>query len=181
MTPFAQFVLCDAILLTLIVATGIWLFKTAPAPIWLKVALALSLAALVCWSPLATRAILGYPQPESMAELPDRFQLFAEHTADDVSFDLWIGTAEQASPLAVTVIPNKAMRSVLRQAQQKLGQGEPVFISRTPSKPSDGGHGSASGVGQAHAGSARTDSSDDGARWTLNVPAGLPAKDGEPK
>src|ERR1700691_5806079 len=102
MTPFAVYILTDGLLLGL----------------------------LVCWSPLATRAILGYPQPRALSDLPDQFQLLAENTADDQSFDLWIKRIEENTPLAVTVVPDSRLRSVLRSAVQKLGQGVPVFISR---------------------------------------------------
>ena len=93
MTPFAAYILTDALLLGLLVCSLIWLFKTSAAAIWQKVALAVAFGILVCWSPLATRAILGYPQPRTLSDLPDRFQLLAEHTEDDQSFDLWIRTS----------------------------------------------------------------------------------------
>ena len=91
MTPFAAYILTDALLLGLLVCSLIWLFKTSAAAIWQKVALAVAFGILVCGSPLVTRAILGYPQPRAPSDLPeDRFQLLAEHTEDDQSFDLWI-------------------------------------------------------------------------------------------
>lgn len=181
MTPFSAFILADGSLIGLAVCSQIWLFRTSTGSIRLKVAFAIALGILACWSPLAIRAILGFPQPRSTADLPDRFELFAEHSVDDISFDLWIGNDGEPTPLAVTVVPNKELRSALRQAQQKLGSGEPVYISRTPSKPSGDGRGNATGEGEAHAGSARTDLTDDGSQWTLNVPVGLPVKDGEQK
>src|ERR1700692_2956570 len=113
MTPFAAYILTDALLLGLLVCSLIWLFKTSAAAIWLKVALALAFGILVCWSPLATRAILGYPQPRALSNLPDRFQLLAEHTADDQSFDLWIESIGETTPLSVTVVPDRQMRSLL--------------------------------------------------------------------
>jgi hypothetical protein len=174
MTPFAAFILTDALLLGLLVCSLIWLFKTSSGAIWLKVALALTFCLLVCWSPLATRAILGYPQPRSLSELPDRFQLLAEHTADDQSFDLWIEGSED-EPLAVTVVPDKQMRSLLRSAGQKLGEGEPVFFKRNRL---DAEHGdSATGEsdetnkqgrnGAANSGAVRTNFGDDQTRWSL--------------
>src|SRR5271154_2483678 len=151
MTPFAAFILTDAVLLGLLVCSLIWLFKPAAATIWLKVALAVAFGILVCWSPLATRAILGYPQPRALSALPDRFQLLAEHTADDQSFDLWIMTIGENAPLAVTVVPDSQMRSLLRSAAQKLGEGNPVFVSRDKTKEGQGdGHGNAAdGEGSA--------------------------------
>lgn len=179
MTPFAAFILTDAAFFGLLVTALIWLFKTSSGGIRLKVALAIAFGLLVCWSPLATRAILGFPQPRAMSELPDRFQLFAEHSVDDKSFDLWIATSEQPEPLAVTVIPNKELRSVLRDAQRKLSQGTPVFITKAPQQKEAGdGSGSAPNGehGQAQQGSAaRTNFSDDQDRWTLDFPR-LPAK-----
>jgi hypothetical protein len=75
MTPFSVYILTDALLLGLFVCSLIWLFRTSNGPIWIKLVLALALTILVCWSPLATRAILGYPQPRALIELPDRFQI----------------------------------------------------------------------------------------------------------
>lgn len=179
MTPFTAFILADGSLIGLAVCSQIWLFKTSSGGIRIKIAFAVALGVLACWSPLATRAILGYAQPLAMSELPDRFQLLAEHSVDDKSFDLWI-TVSEHPPLAVTIVPDKEMRSVLRQAQQKLGQGQPVIISRAPSKGEAGdGHGDALNgeKGNARPGSARTNFSDDQARWVLTIP-GMPAKDG---
>jgi hypothetical protein len=181
MTPFAAYILTDALLLGLLVCSLIWLFKTSAAAIWQKVALAVAFGIVVCWSPLATRAILGYPQPLALSALPDRFQLLAEHTADDQSFDLWIMTIGENAPLAVSVVPDSQMRSVLRSAAQKLGEGVPVFISRD--KPKDGqgdGRGNAADgeATSANDGAARTNFSDDQTRWTLNVPSTKWRKDG---
>ena len=182
MTPFAAYILTDAALLGLLVCSLIWLFKTSAAAIWQKVALAVAFGILVCWSPLATRAILGYPQPRALSDLPDRFQLLAEHTEDDQSFDLWIKNIGETTPLAVTVVPDSQMRSVLRSAAQKLGQGAPVFVSRD--KPKDGqgdGRGNAAdgGGSAANDGAARTNFSDDQTRWTLNLPSTKWRKDGD--
>ena len=121
-------------------------------------------------------------QPRDMADLPSKFQLLAEHSADDKSFDLWIGNAGEPTPLAVTVVPDKEMRSVLRQAQQKLGQGESVFISREAAKQNGGegkGSAAANGGGAAHSASRTDFFGDDQDRWTLDVERQLPAKDGE--
>lgn len=181
MTPFAAFILTDAALFGLLVTSLIWLFKTSSGALWLKVTLAIAFGALVCWSPLATRAILGYPQPKAMAELPGRFELFAQHSLDDKSFDLWIATAEQPAPLAVTIIPDKEMRAVLRKAQQSLGQGRSVVISRNSAKdkPGDGNGSAHDGQhGDARDGAARTDFTGDQDRWTLTIPR-MPAKGNE--
>jgi hypothetical protein len=176
MTPFAQFVLADALILTLLVSTLVWLFRASNGSIWFKIALALVFAFLVCWSPIATRAILGTPQPRSLAELPDIFQLLAEHTSDDTAFDLWIATGQ--TPLAITITPDANMRRVLRDAQQRLGQGQPVFIQRQKGK---NGHGEGKSAGseegqasgQGHAadnGSIRTHFHDDQDRFVLTIP-----------
>ena len=181
MTPFAAFVATDAVLLGLLVCSLIWLFKTSAATIWLKVALAVAFGILVCWSPLATRGILGYPQPRALSDLPDRFQLLAEHTADDRSFDLWIESIGEDTPLAVTVVPDSRLRSVLRSAVQKLGEGAPVFISRhTPKDESGDGRGVAAdgAAGTSAEGNARDSGADDQTRWTLNIPTSKWRKDG---
>ena len=183
MTPFAAYILTDALLLGLLVCSLIWLFKTSAAAIWQKVALAVAFGILVCWSPLATRAILGYPQPRTLSDLPDRFQLLAEHTEDDQSFDLWIKNIGETTPLAVTVVPDTQMRSVLRSAAQKLGQGNPVFVSRDKLKEGQGdGRGNAAADGEgspANDGSPRTNFSDDQTRWTLNLPSTKWRKNGD--
>jgi hypothetical protein len=181
MTPFAVYILTDGLLLGLLVCSLIWLFKYSAGGIWLKVALALAFGVLVCWSPLATRAILGYPQPRALSDLPDQFQLLAENTGDDQSFDLWIKSVGENTPLAVTVVPDSQMRSVLRSAVQKLGQGVPVFISRqTPKdRPDNGRDAAADGAAGASAeGNARNGGADDQMRWTLNIPISKWRKDG---
>jgi hypothetical protein len=180
-TPFSTFILTDAALLGLLVCAVTWIFKTSAGAIGVKVALALSLAVLACWTPLATRAILGYPQARAMSELPDKFQLFAMHSVDDKSFDLWIAGPDEPTPLAVTVVPDPEMRKALRQAQQKLGQGQPVFLSRSASdKAGDGRGGTKDGApGDAQAGSPRTAFGDDQARWTLTVPSARWTKSGD--
>jgi hypothetical protein len=181
MTPFAVYILTDGLLLGLLVCSLIWLFKYSTGAVWLKVALALAFGVLVCWSPLATRAILGYPQPRALSDLPDQFQLLAENTADDQSFDLWIKRIEENTPLAVTVVPDSRLRSVLRSAVQKLGQGVPVFISRhTPKdEPGDGRGVAADGAaGTSAEGNARDSGTDDQTRWTLNIPVSKWRKDG---
>ena len=182
MTPFAAFILSDAALLGLLVCSMVWVFKNWVGGLWLKISLAVVCGILVCWSPLATRAILGFPQPRTMPELPSRFQLLAEHTLDDKSFDLWIATADESSPLAVTIVPDKEMRAVLRQAQQKLGQGQPVFLTReSKGEPVDGKGAALNGEkGNARDGAARTGFTDDQDRWTLDFPR-LPAKGDDTK
>jgi hypothetical protein len=182
MTPFAAFILTDAALLGLLVSSLIWLFKNSAGGIWLKVALALAFGVLVCWSPLATRAILGYPQPRALSELPDRFQLLAEHTADDKSFDLWIESPGEEAPLAVTVVPDTQMRSTLRSAAQKLGEGVPVFITRQTPKPAPGagrGNSARPEDGGGTDSGARTNFSDDQTRWVLNLASTKWRKDGD--
>lgn len=176
MTPFAQFVLIDALFLALLVCSLVWVFKTSIGPIWIKIALAIAFGALVCWSPLATRAILGTPQPRSLAELPDKFQLLALHTNDDKAFDLWI--AAGATPLAVTVTPDQNMRQLLREATQKLGHGQPVTIERRGKKGKGQGQGAGGeegqGRGEGHSGndgSTRTHFDDDQTRFQLVVPS----------
>jgi hypothetical protein len=172
MTPFSAYILTNALLLGLLVCSLIWLFKTSNGPIWIKLLLALALTVLVCWSPIATRAILGYPQPRAMSELPDRFQLFAEYSVDDLSFDLWIKSAGENEPLAVTIVPDKQLRSQLRSAQQKLGQGAPVIFSR--SRPNaDGKKAGNNAVDVGARGSAdgplrQTSLNDDQTQWTLD-------------
>jgi hypothetical protein len=181
MTPFAVYILTDGLLLGLLVCSLIWLFKYSTGEIWLKVALALAFGVLVCWSPLATRAILGYPQPRALSDLPDQFQLLAENTADDQSFDLWIKSAGENTPLAVTVAPDSQMRSVLRSAVEKLGEGAPVFISRQAAKdkPGDGRGDPADGAaGTSAEGNGRNSGADDQTRWTLNIPSSKWRKDG---
>jgi hypothetical protein len=180
MTPFSAFILTDAVLLGLLVCSLIWLFKTSAAAIWLKVALAVAFGILVCWSPLATRAILGYPQPRAPSDLPDRFQLLAEHSEDDRSFDLWIESIGEHTPLSVTVVPNSQMRSLLRSAQQKLGEGAPVFFSRDATEHKPGaGRGNAGDSGGNADGAPRTNLNDDQTRWTLNLPTMKWRKDGD--
>lgn len=180
MTPFIVFVLIDGTLIGLLVCSLISLFRTSGWPMLVKVAVAIAFGVLACWQPLSTSAILGYPQVRDMSELPDEFQLLAEHSLDDKNFDLWIATAEQPAPLAVTVVPDKAMRQALRQAQQKLAGGAPVFISRGSKQ--DGADGSGSALngehGDARDGAARTNFSDDQDRWVLTIPR-MPAKGNE--
>ena len=172
MTPFSAYILTNALLLGILVCSLIWIFKTSHGPLWIKVALALALSILVCWSPLATRAILGYPQPRALSELPDRFQLFAELSVDDRSFDLWIERVGENEPLAVTIVPDKQMRSLLRSAQQKLGQGIPVIFSRSRSNAD---RGNKSETVNAETGASadeplgQTGFNDDQTRWTLDV------------
>lgn len=186
MTPFLQFVLIDALLLTLLVTALIWIFRTSAGSIWLKVGLAVAFAILTCWSPLATRAILGYPQPRPLAELPDKFQLLAQHSNDDKAFDLWIVNLSEHTPLAVTVTPDANMRKLLRDAQQRLGQGEPVIISRKAhggrrGQAGGGEDGEAQGSGHGHAtdnGSTRTHFDDDQTKFELVVPDIMWRKDG---
>lgn len=188
MTPFTTFVLTDAALLGLLIFAITWIFTTSSGALWVKITLALAFGALVAWSPLATRAILGFPQPRALTELPDRFQLFAQHSADDKSFDLWIASAGEETPLAVTIVPDTEMRKALRQAQQKLGRGQPVFMSRRKpkGKPGDGkestdgedGNADKSGNGGAD-GSPRTNFGDDQTKWELVVPGEKWKKDGE--
>jgi hypothetical protein len=177
MTPFAVYILTDGLLLGLLVCSPIWLFKYSAGGIWLKVALALASGVLVCWSPLASRAILGYPQPRALSDLPDRFQLLAENSADDQSFDLWIKSTGEKTPLAVTVVPDSQMRSVLRSAVEKFGQGVPVFINRQrPKDRPDNGHDAAAdgAAGGASAeGNARNGGADDQMRWTFDQVAGI--------
>jgi hypothetical protein len=173
MTPFSAYILTNALLLGLLVCSLIWLFKTSRGAIWIKIALALALTILVCWSPLATRAILGYPQPRALGELPDRFQLFAEHSVDDQSFDLWIERVGENEPLAVTIVPDKQMRSLLRSAQQKLGQGAPVILSRSRSNADRENERNKTGDvetgASADGAQVQTGLNDDQTRWTLDI------------
>lgn len=180
MTPFATFILVDGALIGLLVCSLISLFRTSGWPMLVKVAVAIAFGILACWQPLSTRAILGTPQPRSMSELPDRFQLLAEQSADDKNFDLWIKSASEPTPLAVTIVPDAQMRATLRSAAQKLGEGQPVFINRERAKPGEG-HGSATTTGGngAHQGTARTDFADDQTRWVLTVPSAQWRKAGE--
>jgi hypothetical protein len=99
--------------------------------------------------------------------------LFAEHSVDDQSFDLWIEGVGEGVPLAVAIVPDKQMRSLLRSAQQRLGQGTPVIFSRTrpnadrntsrnKSANIEAGASADGGLGQTHF-------DDDQTRWTLDI------------
>jgi hypothetical protein len=108
--------------------------------------------------------------------------LLAEHTMDDQSFDLWIKSIGETTPLSVTVVPDRQMRALLRSAQQKLGEGVPVFISRDARERKSGdGRGNAADGGEnaANDGASRTNFSDDQTRWTLNLPSTKWRKDGD--
>ena len=183
MTPFAAYILTDALFLGLLVCSLIWLFKTSAAAIWQKVALAVAFGVLVCWSPLATRAILGYPQPRALSGLPDRFQLLAEHTADDQTFDLWIksaggnyaargdGRSRQATALYAPLRSTEAGRRRAGVHQPPDAKGR---ARRWPRQC-----GGWRGKLEQNGGAPRTNFSDDQTRWMLNLPSTKWRKDGD--
>jgi hypothetical protein len=135
MTFLSAFVLSFGAMLALTAIVAAWLFRTTPAPLWLKLILPAALVALACYAPGTVNAMLGLPVTASFDELPDRAELvaFVAHDEKGVA-DLWLRDSE--IPRAYEVALDPTMKKTLRETQERQAKGERVMLM----KRGTGGH-----------------------------------------
>jgi hypothetical protein len=131
-SDFAAFALSFGGVLALMALIAAWLFRTASAPLWVKVAIPALMVALTCYMPWAVNDMLGYPVDVRVDQLPERAELVAFVPRDDEKrVDLWLvtdappsfGNSGGPGPRAYETILTSDLKKTLREAQQAIGRG----------------------------------------------------------
>ncbi len=140
MTDFASFALSFGVLLALMALIAAWLFRTASAPFWAKVAIPSLAVALGCYAPFAVSGMMGFPIPVRFTELPDHAELVAfVPRNDEKRVDLWLRNGE--APRAYETALTEQMKKTLREAAEQIGRGRPAMLTKrgTDGKGKSGG------------------------------------------
>jgi len=129
MSHFIHFVLSFGALLALMCVIAAWLFRTAAAPLWSKIAVPSLAVSLGCYAPFAVSAVMGFPVSVDMGGLPDRAELvaFVAHD-DDSQVDLWLRTGD--APRAYETKLTAQMKRTLRAAQEAMAHGQRAMLVR---------------------------------------------------
>jgi hypothetical protein len=129
-TLFSSFALSFGSLLVLQAVIAAWLFRTASAPLWAKIAVPSLVVALGCYAPFAVASMMGFPVFASMAELPDHAELIAFVPLDgDKRVDLWLRSGD--APRAYETVLDPSMRKVLQEAREKMEHGQAAMLAKT--------------------------------------------------
>ncbi len=167
MTDFASFALSFGALLALMALIAAWLFRTAAAPLWAKVAIPSLAVALGCYAPFAVSSMMGFPVPVRFNELPDRAELLAfVPRNDEKRVDLWLRSSE--APRAYETVLTRQMKETLREAAEEMSRGRPAMLTKR-GKDGEGKSGGQNALGTG----------DDDSRYVLDpsVTNPLPPKD----
>ncbi|HEY1941842.1 MAG TPA: hypothetical protein VGH40_06925 [Roseiarcus sp.] len=137
MSLYLHFVLSFGALLALMCVIAAWLFRTASAPLWAKIAVPVAALALACYAPVAAGAIMGFPVSADASALPDHAELVAFVAHDDEGqVDLWLRTNDV--PRAYETRLTKEMKKTLRQAQDAIAHGQRAVLEKRETKPRKG-------------------------------------------
>jgi hypothetical protein len=129
MTDFASFTVSFGSLLALMTLIAAWLFRTASAPLWAKVAVPSLAVALGCYAPFAVSGMMGFPVPVGFDELPDHAELVAFAPRDaEKRVDLWLRTSQ--APRAYEAALTEQMKKTLHQAAEEIGHGRPAVLTK---------------------------------------------------
>jgi hypothetical protein len=174
MSPFSSFALSFGSLLAIMALIAAWLFRTASAPLWAKVAIPSLAVALSCYTPFAISSMMGLPVPVGFDGLPDRAELVAFVPFDEEKrVDLWLRPrsstgSEGDEPRAYETALTAQMKQTLREAVAETGRGRPAMLMKrgTDRKKGQPGGQDALGLG------------DNQQMYVLDPsPMGLPPKD----
>lgn len=165
MTLFSHFALSFGALLALMALIAAWLFRTASAPMWLKIIVPSLTTVLACSTPFAVGSMLGYPVGASFDSLPEKAELVGFVAHDDDGFvDLWLRTGD--TPRAYETKLSPAMKKALREAQDAMAHGRRALMAKS-ARAKEKSAGDPNGVG------------DNDRAWVIdpNALSALPAKE----
>ena len=167
MSSFSSFALSLGSLLALMALIAAWLFRTAAAPLWAKVAIPSLAVALGCHAPFAVSNMMGFPVPVGFDRLPDRAELVAFVPVDgEKRVDLWLRPSAGAEPRAYETTLTARMKQTLREAAEQIGHGRPAMLTKRRSE------------GNGNSGSQDRGLGDDQQMYVLDPNAmGLPPKE----
>ena len=132
MTVFSTFALSFGALLACMAVVAAWLFRTASAPMAVKMVVPLSAVALACYTPFKVNALLGYPAAVTFRELPEKAELVAYIPQDEAGLvDLWLRLDPSLPPRAFETRLTSGMKAALRAASTALMRGRPVALKKT--------------------------------------------------
>jgi hypothetical protein len=122
------FALSFGLLLAGMALIAAWIFRTAAAPMAVKLVLPGILVALGCFTPYEINSMLGMPRVSALAALPDRSELIAFVSHDEDSrADLWL-SVEDAPPRAYEIAIDETMKKLLRDARDRKEHGGRVML-----------------------------------------------------
>ncbi len=129
MTFLSAFVLSFGAMLALTAVVAAWLFRTTPAPLWVKLIIPAALVSLACYAPGTVNAMLGLPVTATFDELPQRAELVAFVAHDDAGVaDLWL--REGDIPHAYETALTANMKKTLREAQERQAHGQRTMLMK---------------------------------------------------
>ncbi len=131
MTAFdATFIIPAGIFLALMGLVAAWLFRTASAPIIVKLSVPTLIVIIACVTPRTVAALMGYPVWSEFSALPQKAELVAfvpndtAHTAA-----LWLRVGSDA-PRAYEITLTDEMKKTLREAGERIAHGERVGVKK---------------------------------------------------
>lgn len=123
MSLFSSFALEFGALLALMALISAWLFRTASASLWMRIAIPAVMVALACYSPWRISALLGYPADFTFSALPETAELVAFVPHDEAhTVDLWLRVGE--TPRAYEVPLTANLKKTLGEANQAQARGQ---------------------------------------------------------
>ena len=147
MTSFIAFVCSFGALLALMALIAAWLFRSAGAPLWQKLAVPSLIVALACAAPFAVSRMMGFPVDVAFRDLPDRAELVAFVPRDgDKRVDLWLKVND--APRAFETVLDARLKKTLREAQQAMGRGAKALLKKEGAKDGGESAGDRLGVGE---------------------------------
>jgi hypothetical protein len=138
-TFLSTFALSFGLLLVGLALIAAWIFRTAAAPLAVKLVLPPLLVALGCLTPYEINSMLGLPRMSALAALPDRAELIAFVARDKEHVDLWLSVGN-APPRAYEIDVDEAMKKLLRDARDRKEHGGRVMLAKRAKPAKETGH-----------------------------------------
>ena len=129
MTFFDSFAVSFGTLLVLMAVIAAWLFRTTPAPLWLKIVAPSIMTAVACHAPFAVNTMMGFPTSVRLDELPEKAELIAFVAHDEVArVDLWLRATDV--PRAYETQLDDNLKKTLRDASEEIAHGRPAVLRK---------------------------------------------------
>lgn len=133
MSLLSSFAVEFGALLALMALVSAWLFRTASASLWMRIAVPSAMVALACYSPWRIVDLLGYPADFTLSALPETAELVAFVPHDEAhTVDLWLRVGE--TPRAYEVPLTAKLKKTLSDANQAQARGELAMLRKARGK-----------------------------------------------
>ncbi len=137
MSNFLPFLFTFGIELVVVALVASWLFRTADAPLGVKIVLPILLVGVAIVTPFQVQPLMGLPVECTVAAMPKDVQLLAFWPEDQArKVDLWIVHAGRTRAYKVPLDPS--LQALLAAAREPLENGEKVYLTKTAAQSGGG-------------------------------------------